>query len=159
MIPQATGRRNEQIDALDELLLLRTAVRAADDDAERLRMVLHEVAHHAKDLECKLARGCDDDDARPVHGLELEAVQQLDGGDEERERLAGPRTRGAEDVLACEEHGNGLGLHGRHCLEAHFGERAGGGDGEVEGGEGEAGGGCRPRGGGCRCRSWCWCWC
>lgn len=126
MVPKTPRSCNQQIHTLHQLLLLRPPVRTPNTNAKRLRMVLHQVPHDTEDLQRQLARGRDDDDARAVHGLELEPVEELDGGDEERERLAGTCARGAEHVFAGEQHGDGFGLYMRHVRHAHLFERAGG---------------------------------
>lgn len=125
VIPKPSRSRNQQIHTLHQLLLLRSPVRASNTDPKRLRMVLHQVPRDTEDLQRQLARGGDDDDARAVHGLKLEPVEELDGGDEECERLAGPCAGGAEHVFACEEDGDRLGLHGGHGCHAHLCQGAG----------------------------------
>lgn len=119
VVEQTTGSRNEEVDALDELVGLGLAVRAAHDDAKRLRVASHEVLDDAEDLERELTRGRDDHDTGPVGRLEAEGVQHLDGGHEERHCLAGARPRRAEHVLAREEGRDRARLHLGHGLEAH----------------------------------------
>lgn len=102
MVEEPSGRGDEQVDALGQLLGLGLVVGAADDDAVRLRVVLHELPGDAEDLEGELARGRDDDDARAVPGLEAQGAEHLDGRDEEGERLARARLGRAQHVLAGE---------------------------------------------------------
>ena len=56
----------------------------------RLRVVLHEVAHDAVNLQRQLARGGDDQRAGAVAGGKLGAVQELDARDQESKCLARP---------------------------------------------------------------------
>ena len=70
MIEQSSRRGNKQIDALSQLVGLRTLICTAHDDTARLRMVLHQVTGNAEKLECQLASGADDDDTGAVPRLE-----------------------------------------------------------------------------------------
>ncbi|KAJ6438178.1 LOW QUALITY PROTEIN: acetyltransferase [Purpureocillium lavendulum] len=105
VVEQAAGRGNQQVHALGQLLRLGLAVGAADDDAVRLRVVLHELAGDAEDLQRELAGRGDDDDAGAVAGLESQGAEDLDGGDQEGERLSGTGLGRTEDVLAGEQRG------------------------------------------------------
>ena len=53
---------------------------------------LHEVVGHLVDLHGQLPRGRDDNRPQAVAGHELGPVQQLQAGDQERQRLARPCT-------------------------------------------------------------------
>lgn len=108
VIEQTARGGNQQVDALGQLLGLGLAVGAAHDDSVCLRVVLHQLAGDAKDLQRQLARRGDDNDAGSVARLEAEAVEDFDGRDEEGQRLTGAGLGGTEHVLACEEGRNGL---------------------------------------------------
>ncbi len=87
VVQQAARRRDEQVDALGQLLDLGLAVGAAHDDAVRLRVVLHELARHAKDLQRQLARRRHDNDAGAVARLEAQRRENFDGGNQKRQRF------------------------------------------------------------------------
>ena len=66
MIEQTSGRGDEQIDALGELVGLGLAIRAAHDDGVRVAMAVlggQDLARDAEDLQRQLARGRNDDGA------------------------------------------------------------------------------------------------
>ena len=70
-------------------------------------MEIHHLSHHAKNLQSKLSCGADDDYSCAVLGLELESVEELDGGEEEGEGFATAGACSAEDVSASEKYGGG----------------------------------------------------
>lgn len=88
VVEQAPGRRDDQIHALGEPLCLRPPVRAAHEQAVRLRDELHERLCCGVRLHRELARRREDDGAGAVPRLELGAEEHLGAGDQERERLA-----------------------------------------------------------------------
>ena len=72
MVQQSTGRRYQQTNALHESFRLASSVRAADDEAVRVRRAraAHELAQHVVDLEAQLARRRDDEAAEAAVLLE-----------------------------------------------------------------------------------------
>ena len=59
MVEETAGSRDEEVDALSELVGFLSAVCAADDDGDGLRVVFEEITGDAEDLECELTGGGD----------------------------------------------------------------------------------------------------
>jgi hypothetical protein len=124
VVEEAPRGRDEDVDALLELLGLGAAVGAAHDEAKGLAVVRHQVRELPVDLQGELAGRGDDDRAEPVARLELHLGEELDGGHEEGEGLSAARLGRPEDVLAAEEVRDGLRLDLGHPAEAHVREGA-----------------------------------
>lgn len=101
MIQKSSGCGNEQVDSLGKLLGFCFSVGTPNDDAICLRVVLHEFASHAKNLEGQLASRRHNNDTGAVSRLESQGAENFDGRNEERERLAGPRLGGTQNILSC----------------------------------------------------------
>eukprot|EP00982_Pelagococcus_subviridis_P017137 31518-Pelagococcus_subviridis.AAC.16 len=81
VIEKPPGRRDEQVDALDELLRLRAAVRAADDQPVRLRVFRHELLRDVVNLQRELSGSFHTSECRGgVQRRQLE-LKGVDGGD------------------------------------------------------------------------------
>lgn len=101
MIQKSPGSGNQQVDTLGQLLDLCFPIGTSDDNAVRLGMVLHKFARHAKNLQRQFARRRHDNDASAVSWFEAQCTEDLDGGDEKRECLAGTSLGGTENILSC----------------------------------------------------------
>ena len=133
VVQQPAWGGDQQVDAPDQLLRLRTPVGASDDEPVRLRVLLHELLRHVVDLERELPRRGEHHHAGAVAGHELAVVQELDRGNEERERLTGTGARGAEDVAAREEGRDGPRLHLGHLRVPELVDARHGGLGQGDG--------------------------
>lgn len=123
MIQQATGRRDQQVDTLVQLLRFRAAVGASDDDTVRLRVVLEKLTRDTENLQRQLARRGDDDDARAVAGLETQRAQHFDRGNQERQGLSGTGLGGTEDIATSHGRGDRALLDLGHRFEPHLRDR------------------------------------
>ena len=122
VVQQTAGRRHEQVHALHELLRLHAAVSAADNQPVRLRMFLGELLRDVVNLERQLASRREHHHARAVARHELGVVQELHGGDEERQGLARARARGAQDVASREQGRDGARLNLGHLRVPQLGD-------------------------------------
>ena len=108
MVQQATRSGNQQIDTLGQLLGLCLSVGAANDDAVRLGVVLHELTGDTKNLQGQLSGGRDDNDAGAISRLEPQGAENFDRRNQESKRFTGTGFGGAEDVFASQQRGNSL---------------------------------------------------
>jgi hypothetical protein len=69
MVQQPSRRRNKQIHALRQLILLRLEIRSSNHNAECLRMVRHKIFGYAEDLQSQLAGRCDNDNTSACNDL------------------------------------------------------------------------------------------
>ena len=107
---QAARRRDDDVDAAAERVLLRAVAHAAEDGGAGDRRVHGQVAQVVQDLRRQLARRREHERARRAARLVDQPVQD---GQQERGRLAAARLRGGEHVAAAERVRNGLSLDRR----------------------------------------------
>ncbi len=117
MVQQAAGRRDDDVDAAAEGVLLRSHADAAEDGGGRDRRVHRQVVQVFDDLRRELARGREHQRAGGAAG----AIDQgMEDRQEERHGLAAAGGRAREQVASVEGRGNGVRLDGGGAGETEF---------------------------------------
>ncbi|KAJ0161195.1 hypothetical protein CTA2_6617, partial [Colletotrichum tanaceti] len=116
VLQHAAGRADEDVHLGQAVGLLLEAL-AADDEAGREVVVAADLAQDLEDLGGQLAGRGDDEGAEAVVLGPSRAVELLEDGDDEGERLSAAGLGGAEDVGALEGEGHGARLDVGEGLE------------------------------------------
>ncbi|CCF42315.1 hypothetical protein CH063_12353 [Colletotrichum higginsianum] len=135
VLQHAAGRADKDVHLGQAFGLLLEAL-AADDEAGREVVVAADLAQDLEDLGGQLAGRGDDEGAKAVVLGPSRAVQLLEDGDDEGERLSAAGLGGAEDVGALEGEGHGARLDVGEGLEVGFVQAGLGRFAEGEVGEG-----------------------
>src|SRR5262249_49595028 len=107
----SAGRRDEDIDAPIELLVLILKGDAADEQGHGKLVMLAVALKALRDLGGQLAGGLEDQRARHPR-LGPPSGEELDHREGEGRSVAGTGLRYADDVLALKDHGNSARLNG-----------------------------------------------
>ena len=124
VVDQAAGAGDEHVDAATQGVDLRVHADAAVDGGDLQALVLAVGADAVVHLHGQLARGDEDQGARPAIGALSHAVQALQHRQHEGRGLAGTGLGAAQQVVAGENQRDGFGLDGRGRGVVAFGKRA-----------------------------------